>query len=419
MNARCKRYWGWLVTAICLLTPAASWALTLGEAELVSRYSQRLKVRVPIIFDAPRELENAANLSLRLLPDASYEALGLAPPALAGNALHVRLSKSGHRYWATITSARALRLPALSLLLEARLEGAATIRELSLLFDLPARKPSRAKKPRAAVRSPPQEPAAPVGPVPAIHFKVLQLALRFNSYLALVAAGRTPAAVPVLAPVAPAVAGAGALAPSTVMGLPQSPALSPIRQVAPAPATEPPAVLPPAGEAVTFEAWEHRNIKDGSGSLANWLKGDSVAAVFMASLRKLVWPLAACFVLVLLWRHRDYFLRAKPADEAEEPAEAEEAVQAPETAAERLGKLTVSTVEFSRPVSMAAQETIEFRGEKFDAAILRKRAADLRARTQGKIRRRASLVDSYLDLGHLEAAARLLIELESSTVKPP
>lgn len=155
------------------LMPAAVQALSIGEPELKSRMSERLKVTVPVALNG---LEPDALLP-RLLPADAYALMGLPPPVLRIENLSVNIEPVAFgSARVTIESPEPVREPVVELLLELRAGDARMIRELTLFLELPPSLAAQSQPPQARVQPPappviapaPEADVARVTPSPAV-----------------------------------------------------------------------------------------------------------------------------------------------------------------------------------------------------------------------------------------------------------
>jgi len=151
-----------------LLLPVTATALSLGEAQLQSRYGQPLQLRVPVDLDSEDEQADAGLIQARLLGLDYYESQGVAPPELSAAEFSIRTESEQGRIWAVITTSRPLREPMLTLFVSVRLGPSRIIREVPVLLDFQPPAAARPVPPVVAATEPPEAPSVPVaGVIPA------------------------------------------------------------------------------------------------------------------------------------------------------------------------------------------------------------------------------------------------------------
>lgn len=400
--------------ALALALPLKVSAVGLGEIELLSSYAQPFSARVPVSVTPADQVVQASDLQVRLLPSSAYAGMGLSEPPLSTRAVDVSVVGSDQTYWIELASTQRVREPMMTLLLELRYGGTRVIRELPVLFDLPADRlaPTAPAVPTAVAAAPavesaileeaiatqaaPEAPAMPApqrvaaekpvrasagrarrerkpavtkiqaAPSPRTEAPLprFQLAESFASYRALAQSGNPPA-------------------PATLA----EPAVEAAVEATPAVATTPaqvvPVVVPPASPVVS-------ETQEGKGT---W-----------------IWALLALLGLVGagIWRQRNkgrdpgsqptaLTLALKDAPVANNPPPASQPQPVAVKPADEQATVAVPSI----PTSAAGVE-------------LKKRLTLLQARNGSNVDvlRKAQLVEAYIDLQRFDSADLLLKELE-------
>jgi hypothetical protein len=474
----------WPQLSVIALTTLAAFpglgrAYSVGEAELLSSYSQPLLARVPVRLNDPEEVSEAAEITARLLPLSAYASLGLIAPPIAPEQIQISVSGSGTQYAVELRSQQMMREPVVTLMLEVRVHGVRILREMPLIFDLPGNaaaipaaatpsepalqslsegQPQGAAPPVVAAAAP--EPSAsrtvdpprergtrtarrsPRGaaskPAASTMFRLaewnpsystqmplprFQLDHSFGSYRQMVTAAG-PATAPVQ-PVAPAAAGA---VPTEAIVASSAPLQASTADTVPTEAI--PDVQLPAATAAAMPAVvpaEDAAEADSAGS--GW-------GLLLTGL-----ALAAGFGGWLAWRRRRPQEEAE-ISEAQEPVLVEESrpKSQPPAQFEKASEPSVPAPAPAAPAVLQPSATMEPVKPEMAAvspspivemvppdhsdpatdhasAALRARVADLLDKTMDQThRRKLQLVEAYLDLGRIESAGSLLSELENDLI---
>lgn len=404
--------------ALALALPLKVAAVGLGEIELLSSYAQPFSARVPVNVTPADQVVQASDLQVRLLPSSAYSGMGLSEPPLSTQAVDVSVRGSDQNYWIELASAQRVREPMMTLLVELRYGGTRVIRELPVLFDLPADRLAPAVPaastvasvaPSGAVVAPEKDiataPAVDMPPTPAATRLVeekpvrssaarvrrerkaapvkieaqpsprieaplprFQLADSFASYRALAQAGNAPAPATPTQPTT--------VETAVVESAPVAPA---------APAQVLPVVMPPESPVVQQQ-------QEGAGT---WL-----------------WVLFALFGLAGadIWRRRRQ-AKARAAEPTALTLVLQDAPPAKDLAAAPL----------TQPAPVAAEPAVEAvpvvapkMAPSAAGTELKKRLAILQARNGSNmdVLRKAQLVEAYIDLQRFDSADLLLKELE-------
>jgi hypothetical protein len=447
--------------AALAVLPRAAWSYSVGEAELLSEYSQPLRVRVPLEMSHSNEAVTAGEISARLLPLSAYSSLGLVAPPIAPEQIQVEVEGAGLSYQVHLSSRQLIREPFITLMLEVRVGGVRTLREMPLIFDLPGIAPVTAAAPAVETKAlmtesvalkpvPVTAVAEPATPGPAVEvsppaqrstprsrraerrtaqrsapertmFRLadwnpsysaqmplprFQLDSQFESYRQLVASG--------LAAVESAAA-----TPSSVTS-------------APVPVTETGSV-PTEEIAASAMTPEQRAAIEGTGQTAEFAGEKNETAVREPSGGGWLWWLLAGIAAAaggfLAWQRRirpdagapDPTLATAAASAPAEPSEPQMTGPAPEAPASVERALAaapqIEPETLARPATPSAEPVVLAAEEPSDsgaAASLRARVGDLLSKTMDQNhRRKLQLVEAYLDLGRVQSAGKMLSELEN------
>jgi hypothetical protein len=421
--------------------PASAWCLSVGDAQVLSRFGQPLDVQIPIELSTASEIDNADSLNVRILPSSDPTASDAGLPLLSLDGVRIQVSGTGGHYIVHLSSASAVMEPVGVLTLDIQADGTRFVREIPLIFDLapPAQRnlavepatairadvvpvpPVQGPRPRAAeaspqvvsrpssmaAQTPPAFPAAiphhlhshrahpeipmqtaaasPAPEVPQLqHF---QLAPRFDSYIELAAAGTAPW---------PVTTASLAIAAAPVPALIPEPRTIPIEAVANNAAE--PAARPVSTPAAPPQAVEE---SDSGWSLPNWR-----------------WWLAAVLLLLAFTRKSrvggiNAATAIKPVLPQPRAAQAEPEgavfVAAPANTAIRPAT--------APPLRLAVQAApqIPQQPASAEAENLRQRLVAVSCNRGGaQSDPWLMVVEAHLDLGRLDAAEKVLSELEAA-----
>lgn len=445
------------LAAFCAL-PQSVWAFGVGEAELLSTYAQPLSARVPITLTSPDEVVQSSDFNVRLLPFSAYESLGVSTPPVNPEKVRVTVAGSGSSYWVELYSPQLIREPFMTLLLEVRLAGVRVVRELPILFDLPAdsarpvvevgstplsaesapetgiavqaldttvaaapqpvaptalvEPAPAAAKPRKKVRAatpvvkkpvqPPKKKSSfqladwnQSGAASTVVLRRFQLAESFSSYAQLAQSGAAPTPATALTQAQPITQ---AVAPVAAAPAPAV-ALTPATQISP--------VAAPASEKTGF-TW-----------LWWMLAGGLAYALGTFLLRRRQQPKTSGPAAVKSPLIKPVKIQIKPVVTSQQPEVAVTppvpVVAVPEIVVAKPDPILVPSA--APTATIAAVETSPARPVLED---MKRRLTDFQTRAihDSNLMRKAQLVDAYLDLNRIESADLLLTELENEISNP-
>ena len=130
-----RRPWHWLVAIALLLLSSSAMALGLGQIKVLSAPGQPLLAEIPIISNAPGELENAR---ARLASPETFARVGLQPPAGLVRDLQFEITADAQgRAVVRVTSRAPVTVPAVGFLVEVDWGQGRLVREYSALVAAP------------------------------------------------------------------------------------------------------------------------------------------------------------------------------------------------------------------------------------------------------------------------------------------
>lgn len=148
----------WIIAGIlCTTAPmTALHAAQLGNAQVESKLTQQLKVKIPIGDVQGASLDD---IDVRLAPRSFYDQSGLSLDKVQGN-LIFKIKKGKTGPYVVVTSRRPIMDPIFSFLLQVSSGNSSNIREYDLLLDPPLHQPTTQKKVIVANAPAPREAAS-------------------------------------------------------------------------------------------------------------------------------------------------------------------------------------------------------------------------------------------------------------------
>lgn len=123
-----------LLAIVLLVSCQSALALGIGEPQLLSRYAEPLRVRVPLVLGSADERNAAGAVQAEVVPESDYPKYGVAEQGIDLSDIYTVRRDADP--WIEIGSHRPMREPAAILLLRVRLGNTLVVKEVPLLFDL-------------------------------------------------------------------------------------------------------------------------------------------------------------------------------------------------------------------------------------------------------------------------------------------